>query len=79
MLRVEINRIVCTFDYIKYLTVGVKSKCSSDIKRIDHFVSLCSENLVSNHTVQKRSVYLYVWLAFTFTDVRVLKKAVSTV
>ena len=57
-------------DKTYYLTVCVKSKCSRDIKRIDHFVSLWNENFVGNRTVQKRSVYLYVWLAFTFTDVR---------
>lgn len=60
--------------YPYYLAVGVESKCSRDIKRIDHFVSLWDENVVGNHTVHKRPVDLYVRLAFALDGVSVNKQ-----
>lgn len=60
-------RLTLAVDDITYLTIGVESKRSSDVKCIDHFVSLWSESIVSNFAEKKRSVDLDVWLPFTFT------------
>jgi hypothetical protein len=61
------TRLTLAFDDITYLTIGVESKRSSDVKCIDHFVSLWSESIVSNFAEKKRSVDLDVRLPFTFT------------